>query len=258
MNADVKHAFDTISRVSHRHLYQVYLDSISPREPHEVFWRFVFAYLSIHSTFRSNVLGYLAVRDPGAWESKEALLQVLKDSGCGLHNNRAEYLWNFRETYYDRSHLSMSWMDSFRDQRNLLVKKLNGIGIAKVSFAVEMSYPKQAEVVCFDVHLLRLYGIDPDKEKITTERYEELEADWVARSQELKLSPYAARCLFWDWKKSKPCPRYWTYVFEPGANLISFEDAQRLTFESSLGSNTFDKLENSIKGIKSARPDTTD
>jgi len=37
-----------------------------------------------------------------------------------------------------------------------LAKDLTGIGLAKTSFALELCYPNTVEVVCLDVHMLRV------------------------------------------------------------------------------------------------------
>jgi thermostable 8-oxoguanine DNA glycosylase len=224
---EVRRVFKTLKTNNRAAEYQAYLNSIAPRSAQEVFWRFVFAYMSIHTTFRGNVLGYLALRDnESAWESRDALERCIRDSKAGMYKVRADYLWEFHKQFFNNAPLSLTMVDGVRELRNQLYRNLKGIGIAKTSFALEMSLPAQAEVVCFDVHQLRLYG---QPEKVDSELYQKLEVDWIIRSLEIGYTPYAARCHYWDMLKEKPSPRFWAYVFE--ALRIDFQDAQSLSFE---------------------------
>lgn len=193
-------------------LYETYLQSIAAESGNDVFWRFVFAFTSIHSNYESNIRAYQILRNPGAWQGEDTLRQALVAARCGLYNNRARFLWKFAHEFFFGSFMALQFADNLLEKRNMMVERLHGIGRAKTSFALEMSFPTQSEVVCMDVHHLRLYDLS---ESPTRADYERCERDWCWRSEELGVSPYAMRNVFWDENKGQPSPRFWTFVFEP-------------------------------------------
>jgi hypothetical protein len=100
--------------------------------------------------------------------------------------------------------------------RNEVVEQLSGLGIAKVSFAMEMCFPKEAEVSCIDTWGIKLYELPTDKfnSKKGILLYEEAEKHWVEKSLEVNAPSMVTRSIYWDGLKKQPNPRYWSYVFE--------------------------------------------
>jgi len=198
--------------------YKRYWASVAPKTDDDILRRWLFAYTSIHTNWEGNVRGYNAIKDFHDWlEDKSLLKQKLIDARCGLYNNRTEFIWNFTQDYLSnttdfRKAEGESWVE-FRDR---LFKRCHGIGIAKVSFTLEMCFPNQAEVVCLDTHMIQLYNLKLEKfdggkgYKI----YRDHESDWIQRSKSVKASPYIARCIFWDRKQGYSDSRYWSYVLE--------------------------------------------
>jgi hypothetical protein len=101
--------------------------------------------------------------------------------------------------------------ESWTEWRDRLVKSILGLGKAKVSFALEMMYPVEAQVACMDTHLFQVYGLDQSK---NSKYYNTIEADWVDRSNKRGLAPYMARCLYWDKNQNRKNSRYWSKVLE--------------------------------------------
>ena len=64
-----------------------------------------------------------------------------------------------------------------------------------------------AEVVCLDVHMLRLY-------EGTQKNYNRFESDWISRSQNYGAEPYMTRMVYWDALQGKQDSRYWSHVLE--------------------------------------------
>lgn len=199
--------------------YTDYWESIRPESDTEIFQRYLFAFCSVHTTFRGNINGYQAIKDYNAWAGKpDVLLESLKDSKAGLHNNRAKYIQEFSKIYWDRpSNFRFTTKKRHIAKRDEITSKIKGLGVAKVSFALEMIHPSEARVVCGDVHQLRLYGIESlEYNSSPTGRatYRKMENHWVTSSRKAGVSPYVARCIFWDQLQSKPNSRYWSYVLE--------------------------------------------
>jgi len=198
--------------------YTKYWKSISPKTDSEVLRRWLFAYTSIHTTWAGNVRGYNAIKNFDEWiDDKESLGQKLHDSRCGMQNKRQEFIWNFTQDFISNSkEFYQGKEETWIEFRNRLVNRCKGIGMAKVSFTLEMCYPSEAEIVCLDTHMIKLYGMieksfTSKKEKVAYEKYEQ---DWIERSKMLSSSPYIARCIFWDKKQQQSDSRYWSHVLE--------------------------------------------
>jgi hypothetical protein len=114
--------------------------------------------------------------------------------------------------------------ESWVDMRNRLALFLKGIGLAKTSFALELCYPNQAEIVCLDVHMLRLLDMNTNgyrkESKRDIEAYIDGEKVWMDCSLKIKSSPYITRCLYWDINQGQKDSRYWSECLEP---QLSFE-----------------------------------
>lgn len=198
--------------------YTKYWSSIAPKNDNEIFQRWLFAYTSIHTTWQANVRGYNAIKNFDEWiNDKDILLAKLIEAKCGMFNVRTNYIWDFSKLFFnDTSFFHRYDNETWVEFRNRLVNKLKGIGMAKVSFTLEMCYPTEAQVVCLDVHMLRLYEA---KENIKFEGkniniYHEMELDWINRTTQLQTAPCITRSIFWDKKQNQSDPRYWSYVLE--------------------------------------------
>jgi endonuclease III len=201
----VQEVFEEIKAIDADH-YLKYWASVTPSNDTEHFQRWLFAFMSVHTTWESNVKGYAAVAD---WAGDhDDLLDRLISSRCGLHNNRAKWIYRFHQQYWDDPKVFQKQDgEPWRELRNRLMLRICGLGLAKTSFALELAYPLEAQTTCLDVHMLRLYGVSEKK-------YHEAEADWLGRSSEVGLPPYIARCAYWDKLQGQPDSRYWSHVLE--------------------------------------------
>ncbi len=208
----VEEFFSTVSK-SVIDQYVEYWDTVKPEDPSEVFRRYLFAFLSIHSTWKSNVIGYNALKNWWEWFGKEdELKNRLTAANIGLHNNRAKFIGKFTEDFWTNG-------DAYEQEegegwiafRNRLKERILGLGPAKTSFSLEMCYPIEANVTCMDTHLFQVYGLDQSKD---LKHYERIEAHWLDMSRMWNIPPYIARCIFWDRKQGKEDSRYWSYVLE--------------------------------------------
>lgn len=198
--------------------YNRYWKSIAPKTDDDIFRRWLFAYTSIHTTWEGNIRGYNAIKDFHQWvQDKDKLKSLLIESRCGLHNNRTEFIWAFKNEYFKNPKaFQKTRSESWVELRDRLMKQLKGIGIAKVSFTLEMCYPNSAEVTCLDTHMIQLYGLSVqgfDRGK-GYQIYRHCEDDWISRSKEVGASSYVSRCMFWDKKQGKNDSRYWSHVLE--------------------------------------------
>ena len=194
--------------------YNNYWAQLQPRFIDEAFKRYVFAFLSVHTTWENNCKAYNILKDFNKWKDDEALLhKKLVQSRVGMQNNRTKYLNKFiKEFWADQAKFVVKEdEESWTEWRDRLVKSILGLGKAKVSFALEMMYPVEAQVACMDTHLFQVYGLDQSKD---SKYYNTIEADWVDRSNKRGLAPYMARCLYWDKNQNRKNSRYWSKVLE--------------------------------------------
>ena len=200
--------------------YEEYWKSISPTNSNEIFKRWLFAYTSIHSTWQSNVRSYNHIKNFEQWKNdKSKLAELLFLSKSGLQNQRTENIWDFKNKFFDNpDSFIKSSSETWVDLRNRLAQNLKGIGLAKVSFALELCYPNNVEIVCLDVHMLRALkmneqGYRADSKKEIAE-YMTGENVWVEKSKRIETSPYITRCLYWDILQGHKNSRYWSSCLE--------------------------------------------
>ena len=198
--------------------YKDYWDSVKPQTEREVFKRWLFAFMSVHTSWESNVRGYEAIKDFGQWaNSGKKLEKLLVESRVGLYNNRRRFLMEFVYKFWQDPHRYMSppvllyQSGDWRKWRDTLVKDILGLGIAKVSFALEMIHPNEAKVTCMDTHLFQAYGLNQTKH---AKYYKDIEDYWLAKCRKRRVPSYIARSILWDRKQEKTDSRYWSYVLE--------------------------------------------
>ncbi len=199
--------------------YKDYWESVRPKNEGEIFQRYLFAYCSVHTTFQGNVKGYQAIKNYEEWEDdQDSLREKLFKSGVGLHNNRTKYIWDFKDKFWaNPKDFYFTTKKGHVKKRDSILGKINGIGLAKISFALEMIHPNEARVLCGDVHQLRLYDMEHlkyNKSKTGTDTYKKMERHWMVNCGKNKVPSYIARSIYWDALQNKQDSRYWSFVLE--------------------------------------------
>ncbi len=215
MNTEpVESFFDSIQPEEIKFQYD-YWKKLKPINDSERFQRFLFAFTSVHTSWEANIRGYNLIKDWWTWMNQwDHLKEKLIESRIGLHNNRLRFISEFTLKFWSNpSNFDRGLNENWNGFRNRIVKEITGLGLAKSSFAIEMIYPDEAEVVCLDTHLFQAYGLDQVKHR---KKYDLLENHWVKNSVKKDLPPYIARCIYWDRKQEKSDSRYWSHVLEEG------------------------------------------
>jgi hypothetical protein len=206
--------FNTVERYFHSvstdeiNRHKEYWMKIIPDSSEEVFKRYLFAFLSVHTTYERNMEAYKLTKDWYNWFNKEdVLLDRLKQSGAGLFNNRTKYISAFAVDYWsDSKKYQKQQNESWIECRDRIEKLITGLGIAKSSFALEMIYPLSAQLTCLDVHLFRFYGLDQTKDR---RLYKTIEQHWINWSKMFNMPPYIARAIYWNRNQNKLDCSYW-------------------------------------------------
>jgi thermostable 8-oxoguanine DNA glycosylase len=198
--------------------YKDYWESVKPQNNDEIFRRYLFAYMSVHTTWKSNVAGYNAIKNFNEWlDNKELLREKIKNSGCGLYNNRTKFIWDFKDKFWvNPKDFYLTTKRYHVKKRDQIVNNISGLGTAKVSFALEQSHPNECRVFCGDTHMLELYGMKTltYQSKKGLDLYKKMERHWSVNCGKIGVPAYIARSIFWDIKQNKEDSRYWSYVFE--------------------------------------------
>lgn len=203
-----------------------YWKTVTPKDSNEIFQRWLFAFMSVHTSWESNLNGYNAIKHWTEWFNKpEVLLQKLKDSRVGLHNNRAKFVEQFSQEYWSKPEtFRKQHNETWRGCRNRLVEYVLGLGMAKVSFALEMCYPDKAEIICLDTHLFQFYGLDQSKDAA---KYHQIEKHWIEMSKMWNVPSYIARCILWNKKQNKVDSRYWSFVLEDNEQKSAIDNLKK-------------------------------
>jgi len=207
--------------------YLEYWESIAPQTLHERWQRWVFATMAINTGWEQNVRAYKLVMSM-PWSSLSELEELLVAGGIGLHSAKAQAAWCITTLARDecgprvlgspaevgRSHLPWTgWRDRLEEiTDNDNNKRMTWMGLKTISFAHEMCWPRECEVVAIDTHVARWYGIG--KGKLTATRYHEIEDHWLNACAKYGVPSAMARHVIWDQEHDKTDTRYWSHVFE--------------------------------------------
>lgn len=198
--------------------YKNYWDSVTPQNTDDIFRRYLFAYCSVHTSWQGNCNGYNAIKNFSEWvDDKETLRQKLQDSRVGLHNNRTEYIWDFKEQFWNNPKDFILTAKKYHiKKRDAICDRIKGLGSAKTAFALEMIHPLTSRALCLDTHILELYGMKhlTYQSKSGFAKYRKAEQHWAVNCGKLNVPVPIARAIFWDEKQGKEDSRYWSYVLE--------------------------------------------
>ena len=151
--------------------YNDYWGELKPQSKNAVFRRYLFAFMSVHTTWENNCRGYNAIKKFNDWSLEKTdqlqlwnydadkLFDFIKTTRVGLQNNRTNFIGTFYDKFLDdpSDYISRSDSETWTQWRDRLAKKILGLVKAKTSFAIEMLFPLEAQVVCMDTHLFQIY-----------------------------------------------------------------------------------------------------
>jgi hypothetical protein len=194
-----------------------YWSSLAPKNDSEMFARWVFAIMSVHTTWESNVRGYEVAMSDLSWTiSKDALRAMIVKAKVGLYERRERGLWDLATKFRENPDQFKKQDDeTWQECRNRLIGTIYGLGNAKTTYALSLSYPTESQLCCLDVHLLRFMGHDLDKGHASSlASYQEMENEWLARCEKFGVSPNVAREIYWNKVQGRRNSRYWSYCLE--------------------------------------------
>jgi len=201
--------------------YSDYWKTITPTTDQEYFKRWQFAFLSVHTSWKSNVKAYEHIDKNETPTEKQQLQQMIVYSRVGLTKMRTDGMWKFQTDFWAdpqkwRKQTTETW-DAFRDRT---MNMCHGLGYAKSAFAIELCYPNECDITCLDTHALQLYEYDSKRGTPGATKYKEMEQHWVQACRAKNIPPFMARNVYWDKVQEQANSRYWSYVFERPVTVI--------------------------------------
>jgi hypothetical protein len=193
--------------------YLHYWSTLVPLTKREHWLRWIFAFMSIHTSWRNNVKGFNAIAALPTDFTRKQLIKAIVSAGVGLHAMRVQGVWEFTNAFReDTVRFIPKPGESMACCRDRLALSLYGIGMAKTSFVFEMLYPATCGVVCLDTHILRLYGWGKGTPKLSV--YHEMEDHWRKTCHAYSVPLPIARHVYWDRLQGEPDNRYWAWCLE--------------------------------------------
>ena len=194
--------------------YAEYFKQITPNDATEIFQRFLFAFSSVHTTWKYNVNLFSLLFDLSWRGDQQKLFDRITERRAGLTEGRTKSIhkfdidfWSDPEWYLKRDN------ELWSQYRDRVQARTLGLGHAKSSFAIALLYPNTAEVICGDTHQLQAFGLKGNSSP-SQKMYSCIEQHWVLECRRLGLACVAARWCMWDRKQGKTNPRYWSYCLE--------------------------------------------
>ncbi len=171
-----------------------------PSTAEEIWSRIEFAGISPRVTYSVNVKAfkYLSFDRDLHYNSYSSMLKALKHCGTGIYKVKTKCLLDTYSKYVKDPRQFLKQQDeTWQTYRNRITAEVYGLGYAKASFAVELLYPLQAEVVCLDTHILKLFGIK-NRSIQDKEDYQAFEHEFLLKCKELNIPPPIARNIIWN------------------------------------------------------------
>jgi hypothetical protein len=196
--------------------YTDYWKTITPTTHRQVWDRWAFAFLSVHTSWQANLRAYknLIKADYDKLSERDYLRQIIVNSRVGLDKMRTEGIGRFKETFWkDPAFWYKKDNESWSDYRERTMELCYGLGYAKTSFAIELCYPTTCELTCLDTHMLQLYGVKSSPSP-SPSKYKELEKHWINKCKEKEYPSFQVRNVYWDKVQDQKDTRYWSSVFE--------------------------------------------
>jgi thermostable 8-oxoguanine DNA glycosylase len=202
--------------------YTQYLSTFKPNTDADRFRRWLFAYASVHTSWKMNVKIYDILKDLTWVGDRDELRRRLISVGAGLHNNRSEYISEFADFFWKHPRwFDRSVLENWGNYRDRVMGAAKGIGLAKSSFVMELTYPMDTPLVCVDTHILQLYGLSNNAKNAKhadDKAIRMIEHHWYESCMLWNRHPVAARWIYWDKLQGYKDSRYWSNVLE-GTNL---------------------------------------
>lgn len=126
-----------------------------------------------------------------------------------MWSHKSEGISYFQQKWLSNPDAFKPNTSDWQSWRDDLAAKLKRIGMAKTSFAIEMLYPTQANLICIDRHMFKAFGWHRVDDSAPVRQYRYYEDFWLDLSAEYRIPPVIARNIYWDKIQKQPSSHYW-------------------------------------------------
>lgn len=204
-------ALDAVIELT-RATYEDYARAIAPEDDDRaVYWRIVFAILSVHSPIHATFDSYRALKLWAARYSRlpihhQAVRRALErvhavDGVIQYIPTKSYYVADFTRAWLVDSSPFTRNGDTFVDWRARLQRNVRGLGLAKASFAVALCAPVDADICCVDSHIHALFTGQPVRNAIKPSVYLAIEDTIRRKALEHHIGTFVLQWLLWDAKR---------------------------------------------------------
>ena len=183
-------------------------ERIRPKTNQEAINRWRFAYCTIHTPWERSCEQYNRIKNIYGTPERSTLQRLLSHSAGGMFKLKANGIHHFQLEWATNKQLFQPTND-WQAWRNKLIEALPGIGQAKVSFAIEMTHPTEAQCICLDRHMLKAFGWTQLDDQPDLKQYMLYENYWLNKSAERNVPPVISRNIFWDRIQKQNSSLYW-------------------------------------------------
>ena len=117
--------------------YNDYWGELKPQSSNAAFRRYLFAFMSVHTSWKNNCKGYNAIKQFTNWTlekgeqlelwnyNSDDLFKRIEATRVGMQNNRTNYIGKFNDTFWDdpSDYLNRNSDEGWTEWRDRLVKQ---------------------------------------------------------------------------------------------------------------------------------------
>jgi len=164
-----------------------------------VYDRYLFAFLSINTAFAPNCEAFARMRGRYWTDETETLASIRLTPSVSFAPTKAKDIAAFTKRY-------LAHPEAFRirpsETPSEARERLNiqGLGQAKLSFALALASPTMADVACLDRHVQR-WATGRDRKALSPREYKRIERALSLVGERYGVSTFVAQWCVWDWMR---------------------------------------------------------
>lgn len=180
--------------------HEVWADIIEPNGSEQsIYDRYLFAFLSINTAFKPNCEAYERMRGRKWTDAEETEHAIRLTPSVAFAPTKAKDIAAFTRRYLANpqafSRRPLEAPSALRARLNI-----QGLGQAKLSFALALACPTTSNVVCLDRHVQR-WATGKNRNGLSPREYGRIEDALVKVGQCYGVSAFVAQWCVWDWMR---------------------------------------------------------
>ena len=182
--------------------HEVWAAIIEPvGDDQSIYDRYLFAFLSINTPFEHTCSAFLRMRGRYWLDASEAEASIRQSPLVQYAPTKAKDIVAFTHRFLAHPE---SWRIRQGETAGQARDRLNvqGLGMAKLSFALCLLAPTVADVACCDRHIQR-WATGQIRNTLPVKVYAQIESSIVQIGQRYGVSAFVAQWTIWDWQRGR-------------------------------------------------------